>query len=68
MATAAATVADTCLAAREAALALATLDTATKNAALEAIASALEDRALEILEANERDMQAGDRRRPERLR
>ena len=59
MATAAATVADTCLAAREASLALATLDTATKNAALQAIASALEDRALEILGANERDMQAG---------
>jgi len=59
MATAAATVADTCLAAREASLALATLDTATKNAALKAIASALEERTLEILEANERDMQAG---------
>ncbi|MEK6229604.1 MAG: glutamate-5-semialdehyde dehydrogenase [Actinomycetota bacterium] len=59
MATAAATVADTCLAAREASLALATLDTATKDVALEAIASALEDRTLEILEANERDMQAG---------
>ena len=59
MATAAIGVADTCLAAREASLALATLDTATKDAALEAIASALEDRAPEILEANARDMQAG---------
>jgi glutamate-5-semialdehyde dehydrogenase len=59
MATAAATVADTCLAAREASLQLATLDTATKNAALEAMASALGDRAPEILEANERDMQVG---------
>ena len=59
MATAAITVADTCLAAREAALELATLDTAIKDAALEAIASALEDRAPEILEANARDMQAG---------
>jgi len=59
MATAALTVSDTCLAAREASLALATLDTTTKNAALQAIASALEDRAPEILEANDRDMQAG---------
>ena len=37
-------------------------DTATKNAALEAIAAALEARAGEILEANARDMQAGARR------
>ena len=59
MAIAATTVADTCLAAREAALALATLDTATKDAALEAMACALEDRAAEILEANARDMEAG---------
>ena len=59
MATAAATVADTCQAAREASLELATLDTAVKDAALGAMASALEDRAPEILEANARDMQAG---------
>ncbi|MBA2440724.1 MAG: glutamate-5-semialdehyde dehydrogenase [Thermoleophilaceae bacterium] len=59
MATAATTVSDTCLAAREASLALAKLDTAAKDAALEAMASALEDRTAEILEANERDMEAG---------
>jgi len=52
-------VADVCLAAREASLALATLDTAAKDAALEAVAAALEERALEVLEANERDMEAG---------
>ena len=59
MATATTTVADTCLAARQASLALATLDTATKDAALGAIATALEERSSEILEANKRDMQAG---------
>ena len=38
---------------------LATLDSATKNAALAAMADAVEARAGEILEANERDMEAG---------
>src|SRR4051812_47079721 len=62
-ATAAATsrssVADVCLAAREASRALAALPTGVKDAALLAIADALEARAPEILEANARDMQAG---------
>src|SRR4029079_17394922 len=39
---------------------LATLDTRTKNAALEAMADALEQRSHEILEANGRDMEAGE--------
>jgi glutamate-5-semialdehyde dehydrogenase len=53
------TVADICAEARRAAKALARADTATKNAALEKIAAALEERTGEILEANARDMQAG---------
>jgi glutamate-5-semialdehyde dehydrogenase len=52
-------VGDICKDAKRAAKALARADTATKNAALEAIAAALEERAEEILEANARDMQAG---------
>jgi glutamate-5-semialdehyde dehydrogenase len=59
MAIAVSSVADTCAAAKRAARVLAQTDTATKNAALEAIAAALEGRLDEILEANERDMQAG---------
>jgi glutamate-5-semialdehyde dehydrogenase len=59
MATAVTSVTDTCRAAKRASRALARLDTAVKDAALEAIAAALEDRAAEILAANERDMQAG---------
>jgi glutamate-5-semialdehyde dehydrogenase len=59
MATATRTVSDVCLAARTAARSLATLDTDTKNAALEAIAAALIDRTDEIVEANARDMEAG---------
>jgi glutamate-5-semialdehyde dehydrogenase len=59
MATAAQSVADVCLAAREAARALATVDDRTKDAALEAMASALEERLDEVLEANGRDMEAG---------
>jgi glutamate-5-semialdehyde dehydrogenase len=58
MATVAATVADTCREAKRAARALAQTDTAVKDAALEAIAAALELRLDEILEANESDMQA----------
>ncbi len=53
------TVADVCLAARDAARTLATLDTDTKNAALQAIAEALIERTQEIVEANARDMEAG---------
>jgi glutamate-5-semialdehyde dehydrogenase len=59
MATITTRVADICAEAKRAAKALARADTATKNAALEEIAAALEDRAEEILEANARDMQAG---------
>ena len=59
MATAQASVADVCLAARDASRVLATLDGATRNRALHAMAAALEDRTDEILAANERDMEAG---------
>jgi glutamate-5-semialdehyde dehydrogenase len=52
-------VTDICLAARAAARRLAALDRATKDAALHAIADALDARRGEILEANERDLQAG---------
>ncbi|MEX1140792.1 MAG: glutamate-5-semialdehyde dehydrogenase [Thermoleophilaceae bacterium] len=59
MATAAQSVADVCLAAREASRRLATVDDRTKDAALEAMASALEERLDEVLEANALDMEAG---------
>ena len=59
MATITTSVADICAAAKRAAKALARADTATKNAALERIATALQERTEEILEANARDMQAG---------
>jgi glutamate-5-semialdehyde dehydrogenase len=52
-------VAQVCAAAKAAARELAALDTATKDAALHAMADALERRAAEILEANARDMEAG---------
>jgi glutamate-5-semialdehyde dehydrogenase len=52
-------VADICRQAKRAARVLARVDTATKDAALEAIAVALETRTEEIVAANERDMQAG---------
>jgi glutamate-5-semialdehyde dehydrogenase len=57
MATLTSSVADVCRAAKRAARELAQIDTAVKDAALEAIAAALEGRREEILEANERDMQ-----------
>jgi glutamate-5-semialdehyde dehydrogenase len=60
MAIAAQPVADICARARHASRRLAKLDTATKNAALEAMAAALDQRADEVLEANARDMQAGE--------
>ncbi|MCW3017700.1 MAG: gamma-glutamyl phosphate reductase [Solirubrobacterales bacterium] len=50
-------VADTCRAAKRAARVLAQTDTVVKDAALEAIAAALEVRIDELLAANERDMQ-----------
>ncbi len=59
MATTTRSVAEVCAEARDAARVLATLDSATKNAALAAMADAVEARAGEILEANERDMEAG---------
>jgi glutamate-5-semialdehyde dehydrogenase len=52
-------VADVCAAAKRASRVLATLDSRTKDAALEAIASALIERTPEILEANARDLEAG---------
>src|SRR5271166_1439359 len=51
--------ADICRDARRAARTLAQLDTAVKDAALEAIASALDARMDEILAANRRDMELG---------
>ncbi|MEA2193238.1 MAG: glutamate-5-semialdehyde dehydrogenase, partial [Solirubrobacteraceae bacterium] len=59
MAIATRTVSEICLEARAAARALAALDTDTKDAALHAIADALIARSDEIVEANERDMEAG---------
>jgi glutamate-5-semialdehyde dehydrogenase len=59
MATATHTVSGICLQARAAARSLAALDTDTKNAALHAIADALIARTDEIVESNERDMEAG---------
>jgi glutamate-5-semialdehyde dehydrogenase len=52
-------VAELCRTAREASRALAALPTGVKDAALLAIADALEARVPEILEANARDMEAG---------
>jgi glutamate-5-semialdehyde dehydrogenase len=60
MAIAAQSVAGICAQAQRASRELARLDTATKNAALEAMAAALEDRTDEVLEANARDMEAGE--------
>src|SRR3954471_23754085 len=59
MATTAQPVGDVCAQAKGAARELARLDTATKDAALHAMADALEQRAEEILEGNARDMEAG---------
>jgi glutamate-5-semialdehyde dehydrogenase len=59
VATARSSVAELCLAARDASRALAALPTGVKDAALRGIADALEARVPEILEANARDMQAG---------
>src|SRR4030088_2633477 len=59
MATTARTVTDVCREAKRASRALAGLDTDARNGALEAIAAALEARTAEVLEANQRDMEAG---------
>src|SRR4051794_17315234 len=53
-------VADVCAAAKEASRTLARLDSATRDAALEAIAAALEARVEEIVEANALDVRAGE--------
>jgi glutamate-5-semialdehyde dehydrogenase len=60
MATTVPSVAEVCAQARGAARALASLDTETKNAALSAMADALEQRLDTILDANARDMEAGE--------
>jgi glutamate-5-semialdehyde dehydrogenase len=59
MAVATQSVTDLCRAARRAARTLAMLDRGAKDAALHAIADALEARTPEILEANARDLEAG---------
>jgi glutamate-5-semialdehyde dehydrogenase len=59
MATTVSSVADICRSAKRAAKQLARVDSATKDAALEAIAAALEARSEEIVQANGRDMSAG---------
>jgi glutamate-5-semialdehyde dehydrogenase len=59
MATVLSPVADVCRAAKRAVSVLAQTDTAVKDGALEAIATGLEARMQEVLESNERDMQAG---------
>jgi glutamate-5-semialdehyde dehydrogenase len=59
MATTTTSVADTCAAAKRASRVLATLGSATKDRALDAIAQALLDRTPEILEANALDLDAG---------
>ena len=58
MATTAISVTDACTAAKRASRTLATLSSAAKDEALEAIAEALERRTEEILEANARDLDA----------
>ena len=59
MATTAQPVAEICRTARAASRALAASDSATRDRALEAIATALEERMGEILDANRRDLDAG---------
>src|SRR5919199_513785 len=54
-----ASVAELCLAARDAARVLAGVDAAAKDRALEALADALEARTAEVLEANASDLEAG---------
>ena len=58
MATTAISVADTCAAAKRASRTLATLPSAVKDAALQAIAAVIEDHVQEILEVNARDVEA----------
>src|SRR2546423_11971994 len=58
MATTTISVAERCAAAKQASRTLATLPSGIKDAALEAIAAAVQDRADEILEANARDLES----------
>ena len=60
MATTTASVTDVCLAAKAASRELAKLDGAARDAALIAMAEALESRSAEILDANRRDMEQGE--------
>ncbi len=60
MATTALSVRDTCLAAKRAARTLAATSSAVKDAALEGIAAAILEHGEEILEANARDLEAGE--------
>jgi glutamate-5-semialdehyde dehydrogenase len=60
MATVISSVEEVCRSAKRASRTLAQIDTGGKDAALEAIAAALEERLEEILEANQRDMRAGE--------
>jgi glutamate-5-semialdehyde dehydrogenase len=60
MASTALSVADVCAAAQRASRTMATLGSAVKDGALEAIADALEQSAEQILEANARDLEAGE--------
>src|SRR5215211_119978 len=60
MATTTRSVAEVCAAAKAASRELARLDRGTKDAALRAMADALEGRAAEILESNANDMDAGE--------
>ena len=66
MATTVSSVADICAAAKRASRALAHIDTAVKDAALAAIARCARARVEEILDANERDMEAPAMRRSAR--
>ena len=59
IATTTASVADICAAAKDASRTLGRVDSGAREAALEAMAAALEDRTGEILEANARDTEAG---------
>ena len=60
MATTALSIAETCIAAQRASRRLATLGSGVRNGALEAIAAALEQSTEQILEANARDLEAGE--------
>src|SRR6201996_647194 len=60
MASTAVSIADICRAARGASRVLATLGSSVKDEALEAIAAALIDSTAQILEANARDLEAGE--------